>query len=119
MSALNRKLKSILSKPKPRSMFVAELEALIRERERAAAAKALTDAASDWESGTVEHDEIKRASDAPLGWGDASVVDAVMSSGPVMDWLRARAGAYRDEENDEQEGKRTGRGSEGGPVNVR
>lgn len=40
MSALNRKLKSILSQPKPKSMIAAELESLVRDRERAAAEKA-------------------------------------------------------------------------------
>ena len=41
MSALNRKLKSILSQPKPKSMIAAELESLVRDRERAAAEAAL------------------------------------------------------------------------------
>lgn len=72
----------------------------LAEVERSAAYKALTDAVDDWESGTVEHDEIKHTSDAPLGWGDGSVVDAVMASGPVMTWLRKRAAAYRREETE-------------------
>ena len=77
-----------------------KFDAWLAEVERAAAEKALTDAVDDWESGTVEHDEIKHTSDAPLGWGDGSVVDAVMASGPVMTWLRKRAAAYRREETE-------------------
>ena len=78
----------------------AEYDHWLAEVERAAAEKALTDAVDDWESGTVEHDEIKHTSDAPLGWGDGSVVDAVMASGPVMTWLRKRAAVYRREETE-------------------
>lgn len=84
----------------PERQSKAEFGRWLAEVERAAAAKALTDAADDWESGTVEHDEIKHTSDAPLGWGDGSVVDAVMSSGPVMTWLRKRAATYRREETE-------------------
>lgn len=78
-----------------RKEYEAEFDRWLAERDAEVAAKALTDAADEFESGTVEHDHIKYASDAPLGWSDESVVDAVMSSGPTMDWLRARAAEYR------------------------
>lgn len=67
----------------------------LAKRDAEVAAKALTDAADEFESGTVEHDHIKYASDAPLGWTDESVHGAVMNSAPVMDWLRARAAECR------------------------
>lgn len=73
----------------------------LAEVERAAAEKALRESADAWESGTIEHDEIKYASDGPHAWTDESVVEAVTSSGPTMDWLRRRADSYRKEHDDE------------------
>lgn len=64
---------------------------------RKAKAQALEEAADVWESGTVDFFEIKYLSDAPLGWSDESVGDAIMSSGPTMDWLRNRAQQLKEE----------------------
>lgn len=68
----------------------------LAEELRQAKARALEEAAEAWDNGTVDYFEIKHSSDAPLGWSDESVADAVMSSGPVMDWLRKRAKQIKD-----------------------
>lgn len=80
----------------PCNITIAQFNDWLAEEHRHAKARALEEAAEAWDNGTVDHFEIKHSSDAPLGWSDESVVDAVMSSGPVMDWLRNRANNLKD-----------------------
>lgn len=59
-------------------------------------AQALEDAASTFESGDVEHSDLKhKTAEAPKGWTDESIQDAFDASGPIMDWLRDRAQTIR------------------------
>lgn len=59
-------------------------------------AQALEDAASTFESGDVEHSDLKhKTAEAPKGWTDESIQDAFDASGPIMDWLRDRAHTIR------------------------
>ncbi len=76
------------------------VDRLIAEVERAAAARALEEAVIDFESGEVTDQDIKYSTSAPKGWSDACVHDAIVASGPIMDWLRARAAEIREGKNE-------------------
>ena len=68
-----------------------DLFPLIAAEVRKAQADALREAADEFDDGVgmIDLDNILRAHGTP--WSDASVQAAHENSGPLMDWLRARA----------------------------
>lgn len=88
MSALNRKLRALAFSGKARSMAAADLEAFVRDRERAAAEKALTDAADELDGYDLSLGSDKRPPD-----GDWHVDIGYYGE---ANWLRARAAEIRE-----------------------
>lgn len=69
------------------------LKAHDAEVERAAAEKALREAADAIDDGEDYEAFKNRTEIAPKGWTDGSIHDALDSSGVITDWLRNRAAA--------------------------
>lgn len=75
-----------------------EFDRWLAEVERAAAEKALLEAAEEIDT-AEDRQQFKNPTEAaPLGWTDESIADALDTSGVITDWLRNRAEMYRREE---------------------
>ena len=83
-----------------------EFDRMIAEVERAAAEKALRDAADALDDGEDREVFKNRTAIAPNGWTDGSISTALEYSGVITDWLRNRAAALgltagQERDNDE------------------